>query len=176
MREQFKRKGVIKTTERITHMDNFKLLSIIATKKIAINKDMYTQIKADSRTEKQYDIVERIQAVLDASRDISEGYGARKRQDALTAVKAILNSYKSDILKPILETYYSGMGEPLSIEDTMEVLKANPDYKRYYNQETFVREQIYRARLSIAQCIQNKPFAMSYLTIWCDTYLPDKTK
>ena len=157
-------------------MDNFQLLSIIATKKTAINKEMYTQIKADSRTEKQYDIVERVQAVLDASRDVSEGYGAKKRQDALIAVKAILNSYKSDILKPILETYYSGMGEPLSIEDTMEVLKANPDYKRYYNQESFVEQQIHRARVSIARYIQNKPYAMAFLLVWCDTYLPDKTK
>ena len=157
-------------------MDNFQLLSIIATKKTAINKEMYTQIKADSRTERQYDIVERIQAVLDASRDISEGYGARKRQDALTAVKAILNSYKSDILKPIYDAYYSGMGEPLSIADTMEILKANPNYKRYYSQESVIREQIYRARLNIAQCIQNKPYAMAFLLVWCDTYLPDKTK
>ena len=157
-------------------MDNFQLLSIIATKKTAINKEMYAKIKADSRTERQYDIVERIQAVLDASRDISEGYGARKRQDALTAVKAILDSYKSDILKPILETYYSGMGEPLSIADVMEVLKANPDYKRYYNQESFIEHQIYRARVSIAQYIQNKPYAMAFLLVWCDTYLPDKTK
>lgn len=157
-------------------MDNFKLLSIIATKKIAINKEMYAKIKADSRTEKQYGIVERVQAVLDASRDISEGYGARKRQDALTAVKAILDSYKNDITKPVLEAYYSGMCEPLSLADTMEVLKSHPDYKRYYNQEYFVKELIYKARLSIAQYIQNKPFAMSYLTIWCDTYLPDKTK
>lgn len=157
-------------------MDNFQLLSIIATKKTAINKEMYTQIKADSRTEKQFDIVERVQAVLDASRDTSEGYGARKRQDALITVKAILGSYKSDILKPILETYYSGMGEPLSLADVMEVLKSHPDYKRYYNQEYFIKEQIYRARLSIAQCIQNKPFAMTFLTVWCDTYLPNKTK
>lgn len=157
-------------------MDNFQLLSIIATKKTAINKEMYTQIKADSRTEKQYDIVERIQAVFDASRDVTDGYGARKRQDALIAVKAILNSYKSDILKPILETYYSGIGEPLTVEDVMEVLKSHPDYKRYYNQEYFIREQIHRARLSIAQYIQNKPYAMAFLLVWCDTYLPDKTK
>lgn len=157
-------------------MDNFELLSIIATKKTAINKEMYTQIKANSRTEKQFDIVERVQAVLDASRDISEGYGAKKRQAALTTVKAILDSYKSDILKPIFQAYYSGVGEPLSLADTMEVLKANPNYKRYYNQEYFIREQIYRARVSIAQYIQNKPYAMAFLAIWCDTYLPDKTK
>ena len=119
-------------------MDNFQLLSLIATKKTAINKEMYTQIKADSRTEKQYSIVERIQAALDASRDISKGYGARKRQDAIIAVKAILDSYKNDITKPVLEAYYNNMGEPLSFEDSMEVLKANPNYKRYYNQEYFV--------------------------------------
>jgi len=64
----------------------------------------------------------------------------------------------------------------LSIADTMEILKANPNYKRYYSQEPVIREQIYRARVSIAQYIQNKPFAMAFLTIWCDTYLPDKTK
>ena len=54
-------------------MDNFKLLSIIAVRKTAINKEMYAQIKANSRTETQYDIVERINAVLEASRDVSEG-------------------------------------------------------------------------------------------------------
>lgn len=176
MREQFKRKGVIKTTERITHMDNFKLLSIIATKKIAINKDMYTQIKADSRAEKQYNIVERVRAVFEASRDISEGYGARKRQDAIIAVKAILDSYKSAVTKPIYEIYYSGVGEPLSVEDTMEVLKSNINYKLYYNQKSFVEHQISRTVLDIAQCIQNKPYAMAFLTVWCDTYLPTKTK
>lgn len=157
-------------------MDNFELLSIIAVRKTAINKEMYAQIKANSRTETQYNIVERINAVLDASRDISEGYGARKRQDALTTVKAILDSYKNDITKPIFEAYYSAMGEPLSIADTMEILKANANYKRYYNQESFVKEQIHRARVSIAQYIQNKPYAMAFLAIWCDTYLPDKTK
>lgn len=157
-------------------MDNFKLLSIIATKKIAINKEMYAKIKADSRTEKQYNITERIRAVLEASRDVSEGYGARKRQDAIIAVKAILDSYKSEVTKPIYEIYYSGVGEPLSVEDTMEVLKSNQNYKLYYNQESFVKEQIYRACVSIAQCIQNKAYAMAFLTIWCDTYLPDKTK
>ena len=157
-------------------MDNFELLSIIAVRKTAINKEMYAKIKADSRTEKQYSIVERIQAVLDASRDISEGYGAKKRQAALTTVKAILDSYKNEFVKPIYDAYYSGMGEPLSIADTMEILKANPNYKRYYNQESVIREQIYRARVSIAQCIQNKPYAMTFLAVWCDTYLPDKTK
>lgn len=60
-------------------MDNFKLLSIIAVRKTAINKEMYAQIKANSRTETQYDIVERINAVLEASRDVSEGYGAKKK-------------------------------------------------------------------------------------------------
>ena len=155
-------------------MDNFKLLSIIAVRKTAINKEMYAQIKANSRTETQYDIVERINAVLEASRDVSEGYGAKKRQAALIAVKAILDSYKNEFVKPIYDAYYSGMGEPLSIADTMEILKANP--KRYYSQESVIREQIYRARVSIAQYIQNKPFAMAFLTIWCDTYLPDKTK
>ena len=64
-------------------MDNFKLLSIIAVRKTAINKEMYAQIKANSRTETQYDIVERINAVLEASRDVSEGYGAKKRQAVL---------------------------------------------------------------------------------------------
>ena len=147
-------------------MDNFKLLSIIAVRKTAINKEMYAQIKANSRTETQYDIVERINAVLEASRDVSEGYGAKKRQAALIA----------EFVKPIYDAYYSGMGEPLSIADTMEILKANPNYKRYYSQESVIREQIYRARVSIAQYIQNKPFAMAFLTIWCDTYLPDKTK
>lgn len=77
-------------------MDNFKLLSIIAVRKTAINKEMYAQIKANSRTETQYDIVERINAVLEASRDVSEGYGAKKRQAALIAVKAILDSYKNE--------------------------------------------------------------------------------
>ena len=157
-------------------MDNFELLSIIAVRKTAINKEMYAKIKADSRTEKQYSIVERIQAVLDASRDISEGYGAKKRQAALTTVKAILDSYKNEFVKPIYDAYYSGMGEPLSIADTMEILKANPNYKRYYNQESVIREQIYRARVSIAQYIQNKPYAMAFLSIWCDTYLPDNKK
>lgn len=157
-------------------MDNFKLLSIIAVRKTAINKEMYAQIKANSRTETQYDIVERINAVLEASRDVSEGYGAKKRQAALIAVKAILDSYKNEFVKPIYDAYYSGMGEPLSIADTMEILKANPNYKRYYSQESVIREQIYRARVSIAQYIQNKPFAMAFLTIWCDTYIPDKTK
>ena len=147
-------------------MDNFKLLSIIAVRKTAINKEMYAQIKANSRTETQYDIVERINAVLEA----------KKRQAALIAVKAILDSYKNEFVKPIYDAYYSGMGEPLSIADTMEILKANPNYKRYYSQESVIREQIYRARVSIAQYIQNKPFAMAFLTIWCDTYLPDKTK
>lgn len=157
-------------------MDNFELLSIIAVRKTAINKEMYAKIKADSRAEKQYDIVERINAVLEASRDVSEGYGAKKRQAALITVKAILDSYKNEVLKPIYEVYYGGINEPLSIADTMEILKANTNYKRYYNQEYFIKEQIYRARVSIAQCIQNKPFAMSFLTIWCDTYLPNKTK
>ena len=157
-------------------MDNFELLSLIATKKTAINKEMYAKIKADSRTEKQYNITERIQAVLDASRDVTEGYGAKKRQAALITVKAILDSYKSDISKPVLEAYYSGMGEPLSLADVMEVLKSHPDYKRYYNQEYFVKELIYKAGLSIARYIQNKPYAMAFLSIWCDTYLPTKTK
>ena len=75
-------KGVIRTTQhnrKVEHiMDNFKLLSIIAVRKTAINKEMYAQIKANSRTETQYDIVERINAVLEASRDVSEGYGAKK--------------------------------------------------------------------------------------------------
>ena len=157
-------------------MDNFQLLSLIATKKTAINKEMYAKIKADSRTEKQYNITERIQAVFDASRDVTEGYGARKRQDALIAVKAILDSYKSEVTKPIYDTYYGGVGEPLSIEDTMEVLKSNPNYKLYYNQKSFVEQQIYRVCVNIAQYIQNKPYAMSYLAIWCETYLPDKTQ
>ena len=157
-------------------MDNFELLSIIAVRKTAINKEMYAKIKADSRTEKQYNITERIQAVLDASRDVTEGYGAKKRQAALIAVKAVLDSYKNEFVKPIYDAYYSGMGEPLSLADTMEILKANPNYKRYYNQESVIREQIYRASLSIAQCIQNKPYAMAFLSIWCDTYLPDKEK
>lgn len=157
-------------------MDNFELLSIIAVRKTAINKEMYAKIKADSRAEKQYDIVERINAVLEASRDVSEGYGAKKRQAALITVKAILDSYKNEVLKPIYEVYYGGINEPLSIADTMEILKANTNYKRYYNQEYFIKEQIYRARVSIAQYIQNKPFAMTFLTVWCDTYLPDKEK
>lgn len=157
-------------------MNNFQLLVIIATKKTTINKDMYAKIKADSRTEKQYDILECVRAVFEASRDISEGYGERKRQDAIITVKAILDSYKNEVLKPIYDVYYSSVCEPLSIEDTMEVLKSNPNYKLYYNQESFVKEQIYRTYLSIAQCIQNKPYAMAFLTIWCDTYLPDKEK
>lgn len=157
-------------------MDNFKLLSIIAVRKTAINKDMYAQIKVDSRTEKQYNIVERISAVFDASRDTSEGKGARKRQDAIIAVKAILDSYKSEVTKPIYEIYYSGVGEPVSVDDVMEVLKSHVNYKLYYNQKSFVEHQIGRIALDIAQCIQNKPYAMTFLTIWCDTYLPDNKK
>lgn len=157
-------------------MDNFELLSIIAVRKTAINKDMYAKIKADSRTEKQYNIVERVRAVFEASRDISEGYGARKRQDAIIAVKAILDSYKSTITKPIYEIYYSGVGEPVSVDDVMEVLKSHVNYKLYYNQKSFVEHQISRTALDIAQCIQNKPFAMTFLTVWCDTYLPDNKK
>ena len=71
---------------------------------------------------------------------------------------------------------FAGMGEPLTVEDVMEVLKSHPDYKRYYNQEYFVKELIYKAGLSIARYIQNKPYAMAFLSIWCDTYLPTKTK
>lgn len=157
-------------------MDNFKLLSIIAVRKTAINKEMYAQIKADSRAEKQYDIVERVRAVFEASRDISEGYGARKRQDAIIAVKAILDSYKSEVTKPIYEIYYSGVGEPVSVDDVMEVLKSHVNYKLYYNQKAFIEQQIHRTPINVAQCIQNKPYAMTFLTVWCDTYLPTKTK
>lgn len=157
-------------------MDNFKLLSIIATKKTTINKDMYAQIKADSRAEKQYDILERVRAVFEASRDISEGYGARKRQDALIAVKAILDSYKSETVKPIYDAYYSGVGEPVTVDDVMEILKSHVNYKLYYNQKAFIEQQIHRTVINVAQYIQNKPYAMAFLAIWCDTYLPDKTK